>query len=403
MQMSDSEFFADLKQRLDYLKKQELMGVDIHDRNLESSYCESEIDPELDSILTKQGLVKKKQQIQNQNQLSMKLKMLKNIKINFKELRIQDFEILSTLGTGTFGRVRQAKIKGDPENKVYALKILKKTEVVRLNQVEHIKSEKDILTFIEHPFIVKMKTSFQDQFYIYMLFEYIQGGELFSRLRKEGRFANDVCLFYATEILTAIIYMHKMQIVYRDLKPENLLIAKDGHVKITDFGFAKKIGNGKTYTLCGTPEYLAPEIIKGSKVGYGKSVDLWAYGILLFEMLSGYPPFYDNEPIGIYKKILSGLIEFPKFFDNKVKDLIRKLLNPDIQNRLGFNDNGESIKKHKWYRGVDWTRVENRQIPPPWVPYLRSEDDVFWFEKYPDSTDAPKQLPRELQHMFDDF
>ena len=171
-----------------------------------------------------------------------------------------------------------------------------------------------------------------------MLFEYIQGGELFSRLRKEGRFANDVCLFYATEILTALIYMHKVQIVYRDLKPENLLISKDGHVKITDFGFAKKIGNGKTYTLCGTPEYLAPEIIKGS-------VDWWAYGILLFEMLSGYqiqlisyPPFYDNEPIGIYKKILSGLIEFPKFFDNKVKDLIRKLLNPEIAQRLGVMD-----------------------------------------------------------------
>ncbi|CAK80602.1 unnamed protein product (macronuclear) [Paramecium tetraurelia] len=398
MQMSESEFFADLKYRLDYLKKQELMGVDIHDRNLESSYCESEIDPELDSILTKQGLVKKKQQIQNQNQLSMKLKMLKNVKINFKELRIQDFEILSTLGTGTFGRVRQAKIKGDPENKVYALKILKKTEVVRLNQVEHIKSEKDILTFIEHPFIVKMKTSFQDQFYIYMLFEYIQGGELFSRLRKEGRFANDVCLFYATEILTAIIYMHKMQI--KTCQQPRMAMLK---LLILDLLKRQEMGRHSLYVAL-----LSIWLLKSSKAPRLAMESQWISGLTVYYYLKCYQVilhFMMNEPIGIYKKILSGLIEFPKFFDNKVKDLIRKLLNPEIQSRLGFNDNqnGESIKKHKWYRGVDWTRVENRQIPPPWVPYLRSEDDVFWFEKYPDSTDAPKQLPRELQHMFDDF
>lgn len=193
-----------------------------------------------------------------------------------------------------------------------------------------------------------------------MLFEFISGGELFSRLRKEGRFSNDVCLFYAVEILTSLQYLHKVQIVYRDLKPENLLISRDGHIKLTDFGFAKRIGSGKTFTLCGTPEYLAPEIIKGSKLGYGKSVDWWAYGILLFEMLSGYPPFYDNEPIGIYKKILSGLIEFPKFFDTKAKDVIRKLLNPEHTYRLGVHDNGDSIKKHKWFRGVDWVAVENK-------------------------------------------
>jgi len=134
---------------------------------------------------------------------------------------------------------------------------------------------------------VYRKASFQDTKYIYMLFEYISGGELFSRLRKDGRFSNDVALFYGCEILLAIQYLHRKEIVYRDLKPENLLIDKHGHIKITDFGFAKRIENDRTYTLCGTPEYLAPEIIKGSKVGYGKSVDWWALGILIFEMLSG--------------------------------------------------------------------------------------------------------------------
>lgn len=181
-----------------------------------------------------------------------------------------------------------------------------------------------------------------------MLFEFISGGELFSRLRKEGRFSNDVCLFYGCEIFLTIQYLHKQRIVYRDLKPENLLIARDGHVKITDFGFAKRLENDKTFTLCGTPEYLAPEIIKGSKVGYGKSVDWWAFGILIFEMLSGYPPFYDNEPIGIYKKILSGMIEFPRFFEVKAKDIIRKLLNPEIGNRLGVADVQNLNHKLEW-------------------------------------------------------
>jgi len=319
------------------------------------------------------------------------------------ELQISDFEISTTLGTGTFGRVRQVKLKNDPTKTVYALKMLKKTEILRLNQVEHIKSERAILEEISHPFLVNLKASFQDTKYIYMLFEYISGGELFSRLRKDGRFSNDVALFYGCEILLAIQYLHRKEIVYRDLKPENLLIDKHGHIKITDFGFAKRIENDRTYTLCGTPEYLAPEIIKGSKVGYGKSVDWWALGILIFEMLSGYPPFYDNEPVGIYKKIIAGIIEFPRFFDVKAKDLIRKLLNPEISYRLGVSDDGESVKKHKWFRGVDWDEVFGREIPSPWIPVLKNEEDCSWFEKYPDSKEPAKELPRELNYLFDDF
>lgn len=320
-----------------------------------------------------------------------------------RDLRIDDFEVSTTLGTGTFGRVRQVKLKGDPTHTVYALKMLKKTEILRLNQVDHIKSERAILEEISHPFLVNLRSSFQDSKYIYMLFEYISGGELFSRLRKDGRFSNDVALFYACEILLAIQYLHKKDIVYRDLKPENLLIDKHGHIKITDFGFAKRIENDRTYTLCGTPEYLAPEIIKGSRVGYGKSVDWWAIGILVFEMLSGYPPFYDNEPVGIYKKIIAGIIEFPRFFDVKAKDLIRKLLNPEITLRLGVNDDGESVKKHRWFRGVDFDEIYKKEIPSPWIPVLKNEEDCSWFEKYPDSKEPAKELPRELHYLFDDF
>eukprot|EP01017_Pseudomicrothorax_dubius_P046712 TRINITY_DN8272_c0_g1_i3.p1 TRINITY_DN8272_c0_g1~~TRINITY_DN8272_c0_g1_i3.p1 ORF type:complete len:311 (-),score=93.38 TRINITY_DN8272_c0_g1_i3:220-1152(-) len=260
------------------------------------------------------------------------------LKFKSKNFKISDFEVYTTLGTGTFGRVRQVRLKEDYNGGVYALKMLKKTEIVRQNQVDHIKSEKRILQEVSHPFLVNLRADFQDERYVYMLFDYVGGGELFSRLRKEGRFANDVGLFYISEILLAIQYLHEKDIVYRDLKPENLLIDKRGHVKITDFGFAKKLPNDRTFTLCGTPEYLAPEIIKGSKVGYGKSVDWWALGVLVFEMLAGFPPFYDSDPIGIYKKIITGVIDMPKFLNVRAKDLIRKLLNPDHTKRLGVHD-----------------------------------------------------------------
>jgi protein kinase X len=174
-------------------------------------------------------------------------------------------------------------------------------QILRLKQLDHIKSEVKILSTISHPFIVNLHGHTQDDRRIYLLFEYVPGGELFSYLRREGRFANDHARFYAAQISLAFDYLHSMNIVYRDLKPENLLLNAKGHMKITDFGFAKVVED-RTWTLCGTPEYLAPEIIQSK--GHNKSVDWWAIGILIYEMLAGYPPFYDESPFGIYQKIL---------------------------------------------------------------------------------------------------
>jgi len=296
---------------------------------------------------------------------------------------LTDFEVLTTLGTGTFGRVRL--VKQLVSSQFFALKILKKSEIIRLKQVAHIKSEITLLKMIQHPFVVNLIGHFQDERKLYMVLEYIHGGELFSHLRREGRFSDDHARYYAAEIVLAFGYMHSMSIVYRDLKPENLLITTTGHMKITDFGFAKQVEE-RTWTLCGTPEYLAPEIIQSK--GHDKAVDWWALGILCFEMLAGYPPFYDENPFGIYQKILAGKIEFPRQFDSKAKDLIKKLLSNDRTKRLGCLRNGvEDIKKSKWFGKTDWEAVYNLTLPAPFLPEVTGDGDTHHFDPYPDSVD----------------
>lgn len=314
---------------------------------------------------------------------------------------LDDFELQSTLGTGTFGRVRLVKLKGNDNMPPFALKILKKTVVLKLKQLEHIRSEKAILERIRHPFIIVMLATFQDKGFLYMLLEYICGGELFSRLRREGRFANDVALFYACEIVLTFEYLHGCDIAYRDLKPENILIDKTGHIKLTDFGFAKYITD-KSYTLCGTPEYLAPEIIQN--LGHHKAVDWWALGILIYEMIAGFPPFYDEEPMGIYQKILSGRIEFSRVFNPRVKDLLKKLLQANVSKRYGARAAGvDDIKKHRWFTGVDWNSVRRREIPAPWAPEIKGMDDTHFFDNYPDSVEPTQPPPAELEALFSDF
>ena len=313
------------------------------------------------------------------------------------------FLLGATLGTGTFGRVRLVTYH-HKKPMYFALKMLKKSEIIRTKQVNHIKAEKNILSSIHHPFIVNMYASFKDEGYLYMLMEYVIGGELFTQLRKAGRFNNDTARFYGSEILLALEYLHSLNIVYRDMKPENLLIDRDGHIKITDFGFAK-IVEDRTWTLCGTPEYLAPEIIQSR--GHGKAVDWWALGILLYEMLAGYPPFYDENAFGIYQKILEGRIEFPQHFDLAAKDLLKKLLIADRTKRYGcLKDGALDVKKHKWFsRSIkNWNHVFRRKLKPPYVPGFKSPYDTSCFDKYPESDDIAtvKLTPTELA-MFDDF
>lgn len=317
-----------------------------------------------------------------------------------RKYHLDDYQIIKTVGTGTFGRVCLCRDR--ISEKYCAMKILAMTEVIRLKQIEHVKNERNILREIRHPFVISLEWSTKDDSNLYMIFDYVCGGELFTYLRNAGKFTSQTSNFYAAEIVSALEYLHSLQIVYRDLKPENLLINRDGHLKITDFGFAKKLRD-RTWTLCGTPEYIAPEIIQSK--GHNKAVDWWALGVLIYEMLVGYPPFYDEQPFGIYEKILSGKIEWERHMDPIAKDLIKKLLVNDRTKRLGNMKNGaDDVKRHRWFKHLNWNDVYNKKLKPPILPDVHHDGDTKNFDDYPEKDWKPAKAvdQRDLQY-FNDF
>lgn len=292
--------------------------------------------------------------------------------------RLSQFERIQTLGTGSFGRVMLVQHKDS--QKYYAMKILDKIKVVKLKQVDHTLNEKKILQAIEFPFLVNLVYHFKDHSNLYMVLDYVSGGEMFSHLRKNGRFSEAHSRFYAAQIVLSFEYLHSLDLVYRDLKPENLLIDEEGYIKVTDFGFAKKV-RGRTWTLCGTPEYLAPEIILSK--GYNKAVDWWAFGVLVYEMSAGYPPFYADQPIQIYERIVSGKVRFPSHFSPELKDLLKNLLQVDLTKRYGNLKNGVAdIKNHKWFSTTDWIAIFQKKLEAPFLPPCKGPGDASNFDEY---------------------
>jgi len=318
--------------------------------------------------------------------------------------KLEHFELRETLGTGSFGRVRVAKRKTADPPEYYAIKCMKKREIIKTKQVTHIMQEKGLLAELRHPFIVNLLAGFQDSSRLYIVLEFVMGGEMFTHLRSAGRFPNDVAKFYHAELVLAFQYLQTKDVIYRDLKPENLLLDHKGHVKITDFGFAKRVPAAeRTFTLCGTPEYLAPEIIQSK--GHGRAVDWWAMGILLYEFIAGYAPFYDDSPFRIYEKILEGRIQFPNWFDGRAKDLIKALLVTDHTKRLGTLKGGpDDVKAHQYFKGANWEKLGNLMYPAPIPIKTRSPGDTSNFEKYPESKEAKQaELTAEQQALFKDF
>ncbi len=314
---------------------------------------------------------------------------------------LKDFQMLRTLGTGSFGRVHL--VRSVHNHRYYAIKVLKKAQVIKMKQVEHTNDERRMLKLVEHPFLIRMWGTFQDSRNLFMVMDFIEGGELFSLLRKSQRFPNPVAKFYAAEVILAIEYLHSHNIIYRDLKPENILLDRNGHIKITDFGFAKEVET-VTWTLCGTPDYIAPEVITTKP--YNKSVDWWSLGILIYEMLAGYTPFYDQTPMKTYEKILVGKVFYPSYFHPDVVDLLSKLITSDLTRRFGNLQNGaEDIRNHPWFSEVVWEKLLMKDIETPYEPPITAGvGDTSLFDRYPETQmDYGVQCDDPYADYFKDF
>ncbi|CAK9299092.1 unnamed protein product [Gordionus sp. m RMFG-2023] len=293
------------------------------------------------------------------------------------------FQILRVLGKGGYGKVFQVrKIKGQNAGKIYAMKVLRKAVIIR-NQKDtaHTKAERNILEAIKHPFIVDLIYAFQTEGKLYLILDFLGGGELFMHLEREGIFSEETCRFYLAEIVVAISHLHKHGIIYRDLKPENILLDTEGHVVLTDFGLCKESldSTSLTHTFCGTIEYMAPEILM--RKGHNKAVDWWSLGALMFDMLTGGPPFSAENRKKTIEKILKAKVLFPDYVSHEAKDFIRKLLRRNRHQRLGSSkDDSLAIKRHSYFASIDWTTAELRKLTPPILPRLTCDEDVSQFD-----------------------
>ncbi|XP_042325649.1 cGMP-dependent protein kinase 2 [Sceloporus undulatus] len=312
----------------------------------------------------------------------------------------QNLEIVATLGVGGFGRVELVKLKN--ENIAFAMKCIKKKHIVDTKQQEHIHSEKKILEEACSPFIVKLYRTFKDNKYVYMLLEACLGGELWSILRDRGSFDETTTKFCVGCVTEAIEYLHCISVIYRDLKPENLILDAQGYIKLVDFGFAKKIAAGqKTWTFCGTPEYVAPEVILNK--GHDFSVDFWSLGILVYELLTGNPPFSGVDQMMTYNLILKGVerLDFPRIITKRPEDLIRRLCRQNPTERLGNLKNGiHDIKRHRWLNGFNWDGLKARKLSSPLKRELSGPMDYSYFDRYPPEQGIP---PDELSGWDKDF
>lgn len=305
-------------------------------------------------------------------------------------LKPSDFDFLKLIGRGTFGRVFQVRKKDT--RRIYAMKVLSKKEIVAKKEVAHTIGERKILQrSLECPFLVGLKFSFQTEKELYFVTDYKCGGELFWHLQKEGRFSEDRARFYIAELILALEHLHKYNIVYRDLKPENILLDATGHVALCDFGLSKPdLSNDQlTNTFCGTTEYLAPEVLLDEK-GYGKHVDFWSLGVLLFEMCCGWSPFYAEQTQEMYRLICYGKIRFPKHvIGDDGKQFVKGLLNRNPQNRLGARNGAQELKEHPFFSNIDWELLYRKQITPPFKPIVDSDESVANFD--PEFTNASLQ------------
>jgi serine/threonine protein kinase len=321
--------------------------------------------------------------------------------------KLEDFEIGRTLGCGAFGRVKVCKLI--QTETYYAIKCQSKMQIVRSKLQTHVVNEVTIMRMLDNnPFIIKLFTTMQDNKYVYFVTELLQGGELFTYLRDTKRLQEQTARFFAASVICAFQALHAKSIAYRDLKPENIVMCANGYVKLIDLGLAKQVLGGKTYTLCGTPDYLAPEVILNEGIcilfihavsctiiiprlvmtGHDVAVDYWALGVLIYEMVIGLPPFYAKDPIEVYEKILTGEVRIHSSLSPNLGDFLKKLLILKQSKRLGTGRGGiQSIMKQKWFSSFDWARLQDLSMVAPYIPVLSGADDVSQFDKFDEVPD----------------
>lgn len=295
-------------------------------------------------------------------------------------LSLDNFEFLKVLGKGTFGKVVLCREKSTES--LYAIKILKKKVVIDKDEVAHTLTENRVLRSTKHPFLISLRYSFQTADRLCFVMEYVNGGELFFHLSRDRVFTEERTRFYSAEILLALEYLHSQGIIYRDLKLENLLLDREGHVKIADFGLCKEdISFGATTkTFCGTPEYLAPEVLEDTD--YGRAVDWWGLGVVMYEMMCGRLPFYSRDHDVLFELILVEEVKYPKSMSPEARHLLSGLLVKNPRHRLGGSVNDAAdIKVHPFFRSVCWDDVAQKKVTPPFKPLVTSDTDTRYFDQ----------------------
>lgn len=334
-----------------------------------------------------------------------------------EKVGIENFELLKVLGTGAYGKVFLVrKISGHDSGKLYAMKVLKKATIIqKAKTAEHTRTERQVLEHIrQSPFLVTLHYAFQTDTKLHLILDYINGGELFTHLSQRERFTEDEVQIYIGEIVLALEHLHKLGIIYRDIKLENLLLDSSGHVVLTDFGLSKEFlsdENERTYSFCGTIEYMAPEIVRGGDSGHDKAVDWWSLGVLMYELLTGASPFTvdgeKNSQAEISKRILKSDPPYPQEMSELVKDLIRHLLMKNPKKRLGCGPAGsDEIKKHPFFQTLNWEDLAAKKVPAPFRPVIRDELDVGNFaEEFTemDPTYSPAALPMNADRIFQGY
>uniref|UniRef100_A0A8C1K2H3 Ribosomal protein S6 kinase n=1 Tax=Cyprinus carpio TaxID=7962 RepID=A0A8C1K2H3_CYPCA len=326
-----------------------------------------------------------------------------HVKEGFEKADPSQFELLKVLGQGSYGKVFLVrKIRGSDTGQLYAMKVLKKATLKVRDRVRS-KMERDILAEVNHPFIVKLHYAFQTEGKLYLILDFLRGGDLFTRLSKEVMFTEEDVKFYLAELALALDHLHSLGIIYRDLKPENILLDEEGHIKVTDFGLSKEAidHDKRAYSFCGTIEYMAPEVV--NRRGHTQSADWWSFGILMFEMLTGSLPFQGKDRKETMALILKAKLGMPQFLSPEVQSLLRALFKRNPSNRLGAGPDGvEEIKRHIFFATVDWNKLYRREIKPPFKPAVGRPEDTFHFDPEFTSrtpTDSPGVPPSANAHQ----